>query len=325
VAFGLLVHSTDRLIKYALIGTLSAVVTLWGVTIFELLNPDVRLFSSASNYIEDQQVVGVATRIGGLFVNPNANGLALVLGMFATYFFVPRGLRFLYTILVGIAVLATVSRGSIVVWVASCAVLYTMDCLRNKAKLRYISAIGFMVLLITLFLSGKTPDFLENVGMGEFLNENMKMRLAGNFFSQEDSSAETRDELATAALSQFVDSPVLGAGLGASQPIGTLGTHNLIAKIGVELGIVGVITFYFGLYFLTIFYRNYYGFWFLSVFTLASLFTHSVFEHAYFSILLVILIVLIPQNELRATGKRKRRRRKKRARRSYNIATSSEG
>jgi hypothetical protein len=317
VCFALFIQTDRRLIRYVHTGILFGVLLLCSVNYLEFTNPEVRIYSSASNYIEDQQQIGVVSRIGGLHVNPNANGFALVLSMFVTYFFVPSGLRFLFTIIVGLAVMATVSRSAIIVWLVACIVLYTRDYVRSSKRARFFGTMTVVLLVMGSLFSGKIPEYLSNIGVDHLLNENMKMRLSGNFFSQEDMSSEVRDELAKNAVSNYMDNPIIGTGLGSSAPIGSQGTHNLIAKIGVELGIVGLFVFFGGLYFMAFAFRNWYGLLFLVIFTIASLFTHNLIEWAYFSILLVSMLVLVPYDGLSRVTNESQNNRKRKRRRKY--------
>jgi hypothetical protein len=314
ISFAMMVQLEKNLLKLACLGVLVGNILLISITLLEFSNPNIRVFSSASNYIEDQQLVGVAMRIGGMHLNPNINGLVMVLAMFVTFFFVFRGFRFVYTIIVGVAVFATVSRGAILLWVLACILLYSYNYYIGRERIKYGVTVLFVVSVVGILLSGTVPDQLEKIGLGGYLNDNMKMRLSGNFFSQEDTSSDERESLVRNALSKYMDSPVVGTGLGSSAPPGTTPTHNLIAKIGVELGAVGIFLFYFGLVYLTVFFKNHIGTLFLVVFSAASLFSHNLIEYGYFAIFLAMMVVLFPTHWQRNSRRKSRKKRRRKVR-----------
>ncbi len=295
--YALYCQGNPKSIYLGRLGFLLATIVLCAITFIEFANPEFRAVAIVSENTEDQLVSGFATRIGGLWINPNQNGHALVFGMFASVAVVPRFLKLPYVMAIGLAVLATVSRSSISMWVLSLVILYLLGDFGKKSLGRMISIFLLVFLSIFAITSGEIPRLMDDIGLDGFLNENMSDRLSENFFKQEDNSTDVRKDVAALALEGFTNRPIMGYGLGTSR--GTdleygsdVGTHNLFLQIALEQGIVGLFTFVVGLLALILVNRTARGFGLFIIFSFANLFSHTLMNQVYIGLLFVLLIAL---------------------------------
>ena len=315
-SFAMVVQSRERLFKDACFGVFIAVSLLCIVSFMEFFDPTFRVFASASNNVEEQFISGEASRIGGLHVNPNENGNAMILGMFVALLAVPKVLRLAFLLAVGLAVITTASRSSLLMWPLVFFLAFQIGLCGKKTIVKFFIVTAIIILIGTLLISGNIPLYLEYIGLDQYLSENMKERLSGNFFTQEDDSTDSRIELALEGLVGFTDNPILGGGLGTSSPTDSQGTHNMPVKLGYELGILSLLLIFIGFPFLAIQNKSLFGGVFLLLVFVNSFFTHNMYEHAYLPILLVTSVVLAP---IFSISKRKTRRKRVRKRKSSSL------
>jgi O-antigen ligase len=191
--------------------------------------------------------------------DPNTNGYSIVLGAFIALIVVPQRLRLLFIIVTGVAVLITISRSAILLWVLAFILCLYCGLIGRNTIISYILGLSFILFLSFLLYSGKVPELLIAANLDQYLNEQMITRLSGDFTSQDDQSSSTRRELATNAWAMFSDSPIFGQGLGSTTPTqDTYGTHNMFALFGAELGTIGLFI-YSSLILVPLYLRSKYG------------------------------------------------------------------
>lgn len=173
----------------------------------------------------------VAGRAAGLYVNPNGSGLALTLGLAAI---VPRlsGRWHVPFLLLGLAgVTLTFSRSSMLVYAALLAVLLVARVVR-------IGPVTAAALVVAMALGCFGDALWRTYETSGVLNQNTQARL------RLEVSDSGRLEVAQRAWRLWLDSPLLGQGIGATadwdagaQP------HNEYLTLGAEHGVVGLALF----------------------------------------------------------------------------------
>lgn len=308
----ILMAKDQRILKVCGVAVAVSVCILVGISLVEFFNPNFNAIDDV--WFQSKAVEGKIQRIGGLYENPNANGYAMALGMFVGQYFLPRNIRFLFAICVGFAVLATVSRSAVLLWTIIVFCSLWMGVYSKGRSLARVFAFFFIAGLASLLLSGQIPVLIESAGLSGFVTESMTERLSGNFFTQEDGSTLARQDLVKENLDKFVSNPVFGIGLGGSNSAEfdvQLGSHNMLLKMGVELGIFGVLV-YLALLVIPILANSAQGFMFVIFFFFMNLFTHTSYEKPIFAILISIVILYFAgSNSKKATSRRRRKRRKK--------------
>ena len=298
-------------IKACGLGVVAGVILLAVLSIMEFLDPNFQVIVDA--YFEDKVLVGEVNRVGALYENSNENGIAMVLGMFVGQFFLPVRLRFLFFIIVGAAVFGTVSRTSITIW-ALAVVLSLMLGYGSKSRLTGLFGLGLVVFLGYLLVSGQVPILMTELGMGELLSTDMRNRLSENFFTQQDGSTQARLQVAQDAWRLFVENPFKGIGVGTSDAIDGLGTHNQHLKIASELGILGFLV-YAGLTAVAVYSRSLVALIFLLLYTAIGFTNHGMMNYTVHAVLIPTALVFIPalhkfEKEQRKSTRKKRRRRR---------------
>ncbi len=282
------------------------------VSFTEFFNPDFNIIDDVM--FESKGVEGRVQRVGGLYENPNANGYSMALGLFVGQYFLPRSIRFVFAICVGLAVLVTVSRSAIMLWVivvfcSMWAGAYSKHRLPAKIFAIFVTA-GLSGLLVT----GQVPNLVESVGLSQLMSADMTERLSGNFLTQDDGSTATRRDLVAENLERFTANPIFGMGLGASSSAefdAEVGSHNMLLRMAVELGVFGVLI-YLALLIVPIMSNSAQGFLFVIFYFFTNLFTHTSYEKAIFAILIPIAILYFSKLNLKkVSSKRKRKRRTK--------------
>jgi O-antigen ligase len=176
-------------------------------------------------------------RAAGYFVNPNTSGA--VIGMLVCQIAIglPRWrVLFSFLLLSGglVAVVATFSRGSFVVFGVMAACMQVLIVREQKAKpwavLLPLMAIVITLLLLTHWLGGQT------------LTDDALLRLdsmlTGDF---DDSSSLAREDAFADFLDRFLDHPLLGAGMfGTLYAVDGMGPHNAFLAAAADFGIFGL-------------------------------------------------------------------------------------
>jgi hypothetical protein len=210
-----------------------AIAVLIGVAInfYELFNPET--FSA------------VLGRSAGLYVNPNQSGAALVLGMIVGLEAVRERYRLLFMLVVGLGVVTTFSRSSMLAW----AIAFGLTCAVNLIQYRRIRGLTEAVLAavaaLAIFLSPGWTAVQARLEDESVLNDNVLGRLSSLSLGQfDDDSATERVEVATQAWDSFGDHPFLGLGTGASMgPPFDVGPHNIYLAQMVDQGLLGALVF----------------------------------------------------------------------------------
>lgn len=175
-------------------------------------------------------------RSAGLYVNPNISGGALTVGMILGVDWVRPRYRLWYVLLVGVAVLLTLSRGAIGGWLLAVAVLGWYREL-SLARLVLAGSGVAAALLFLLLVSGRGPALLEAT---RALSSPELARLS--ISSEGDFSANTRFEVAVIAWRLFANRPLLGNGIGATHELLLgQGSHNMYLRDLAESGILGLL------------------------------------------------------------------------------------
>ncbi len=302
------------------LGIVAGVLLLAVLSTMEFLDPNFQVI--VDRYFEDKAKVGEANRAGAFYGNSNDNGTAMVLGMFLGQFFLPVRLRFMFFIVVGIAVLGTVSRTSLTIWGVAVALSLLLGY-GSKSRLVGLVGLGFIVFLSYLLVSGQVPILLANIGAEELLSGDMKARLSENFFTQEDGSTLARMQVAQGAWRLFLENPFKGIGVGVSDKIDGLGTHNQHLKVASELGVLGFLV-YAAIGVVAVSSRSIVAVVFLLLFAAIGFTNHGLMTYTVCAVLFPTAMIFIPElqrSESQNASKRGRRRR----RRSSTRATQEVG
>jgi len=180
-----------------------------------------------------------------LYENPNLSGQYLVLTMALGIWVLPRHLRVFFTLAVGLGVLLTFSRSAIVVWLVAMIALIWYGAFPYKKALVWVAVGGGLAFVAGSIMLGTMPGLLEAAGLTERLNADTIDRMSGSFFSQRDLSSRDRLAVAQQGLRLFLDSPMLGAGLGATREGLSVGApHNMYILLAAEMGVLGLAMFF---------------------------------------------------------------------------------
>jgi len=180
-------------------------------------------------------------RASGFFVNPNAAGatLAILALMCAQNTGTYR--RVLYYSITLIGILATVSRGSLIMWALAVALNELVTTSSRKAvKINFwaiasISALSLVLVTISIAASSNSP-VLDALGLSN--------DTASRLTTLQDNSADERLDLLRAAWKGFADSPLIGQGVGYDYEWSLLRpVHNIYMQMLLEHGVIGIMWF----------------------------------------------------------------------------------
>jgi O-antigen ligase len=185
-------------------------------------------------------------RAMGLFINPNAAGAFLSFAAAVCARGAKRPLRIFFYIVALIGILATVSRGSLILW--AMAVLLTELIIVKDMKITVnlvpIISGGLLLLAIFAIAQNTTIDSLR------FLN--LSNDTATRLTTLGDASATERTELMRYAWSQFLAKPIFGMGIGHDYNWAPgLPVHNTYLQMLVEHGVIGLLWFFLFVFALT--------------------------------------------------------------------------
>lgn len=214
-----------------------AVAALFLVVIFAIGMNFVDFFSS-----ETMAFSKVAGRAAGFYVNPTISGKFLVFGMVLSQSVLPRMFRFPFCLSVGIGVLLTFSRASILLWGIAILALSWSEAF-VLPRLRSLAIVSCLLFALgSSLVGGLWVGAFEIIGVGDRLNENTASRIGKGFIEQEDRSSQDRVLVAKAGLRLFLAAPVFGHGVGATRVWDSrVSTHNMYLLLGAEQGIVGIL------------------------------------------------------------------------------------
>jgi O-antigen ligase len=220
----LCIFSTEEAQLWARRATLGAVLIAVALNLYELFNP--LAFST---------VVG---RSAGLYMNPNQCAVALILGMVISLGLLPHRYRILFTVLVGLGVLLTLSRSAVIGWLITFFVLIKSGQISLRRSILIGGTLVTIAFAVAAWQWDKIEYRLEDLGV---LNANTTMRLYWfNKMDASDFSASERKEVAEFGWELFSDSPLVGHGVGASIDWSyERSSHNEYLNMMVDHGIVG--------------------------------------------------------------------------------------
>ena len=178
---------------------------------------------------------GVTSRLSVLGGGPNVFGRNMGLLMLAgLYFWVRTQKRWIVlptTIVAGISLLLSGSRGSLVASIVSVVTFFFFERIGSKRLFLLVTSASVILLLIITFSS-----------LGSSAGEVIKSRFLPLMF--EDVYMAGRDEIYSGALNMGMENPIVGNGLAAFYTTG-LGTypHNIFLEIFAEGGSIGLLLF----------------------------------------------------------------------------------
>ena len=193
-------------------------------------------------------------RPAGFYLNANQAGFALVLGMAMCLPVVSPKFRGMLVLLTGLAVLATMSRSSAIVWLLTVVFCLWAGLLQIR-RVAVTAAFGTLVVMVLLLPRvDEVYEFLRANGLWskdieERLEWFMNPSIQSSPYSNETSS---RLDAAETAWSQFSEHPWWGNGVGtALQTAGgagsekevTMGAHNMYLANMVDHGLLGMLIF----------------------------------------------------------------------------------
>jgi O-antigen ligase len=191
----------------------------------------------------------VPGRAAGFYANPTIAGTFIALAMAGGIAMVPRRLRLLFTLVCGVGVLLTFSRGAWLSWLVGVVCLGWQGSLCASQRhprgsaLAVTVALGFAVLL----LSGELGTLVATSPLGQYLTPNTAARLGLGSRMLADFSAADRFDLVTYSLREFADAPLIGHGLAYTQEWHRpFRSHNMYLQFLVEGGLPGLL-FYIAL------------------------------------------------------------------------------
>jgi len=304
---------TPSMVRACGYGAVCAVIVMSVVTIMEFLDPNFQVI--VDRFFVDVNEVGKVNRAGAFHINPNNNSAAIALAMFCGVPFLPRLLRLPFILLAGFAIFGTVSRGGITIWALAALYFFFMGYVfRGSIAGKFIGTIiigGLGFLLVT----GQIPILADNLGMEKLLSSDMRERLNSSFFTQEDGSTVSRLEAAQATLSVFVENPVLGIGLGTTDFIDDVGSHNQHLKMAAEVGIFGYLCFT-ALLFIAVNSRSIFAIYFVVLYFVFGLTNHGLLYFVEYAVLIPLGVIFIPELT-KSTGVKKRRRKRRQKKSSF--------
>lgn len=236
------------------------------------------------------QFTTVPGRAAGLYQDSNLSGHFLTIGMFISAWVLPQRFRLWFCAFVGFGVLLTFSRSSMLLWAAAMIILawYARLGMRRQAGLVIVG--GSIALGAIGIAIGQMAGILEGIGLADRLTGDVINRVTGSFFSQNDQSTRGRLLLLQEGFRYFLQSPIVGNGLGSTDEWFLGGsTHNMYAMVAAEMGIIGLAAFLALLRIVwvsgTLFARGT-----VLLFALSSMFTHQNLSQVAMMIVLALAV-----------------------------------
>jgi hypothetical protein len=186
----------------------------------------------AVSFPKGDEDLRVAGRSAGLYVNPNGSGFAIVFGLAVALRSLAPRWRGLLLVAGAVGVLTTFSRGALLCF----GLLVLLLVLRREVPIWPLAA---SALAAGTFFAMQTDSALTSLHSMRLVNESTLLRLQ---FAHDDSG---RLELAEKALRMFLESPLVGKGLGSTVDWADLDTssHNQFLNLAGDHGILGLLAF----------------------------------------------------------------------------------
>ena len=178
-------------------------------------------------------------RAAAMYINPNRAAEAILLTCLLAIPLTNLHYRMPLLLLAGAGIIVTFSRGAILAWILFWLFLLITRKLPKYSFVFPLVAFAVLPLLLSIFTSYLQAH--QDQGL-----DNILARL--DFFqtrSLDDDSAQQRMAVLEAGWRIFLDNPIFGAGTGITSfqsnfwPL-MVGTHNQIAMIAAEQGIIGI-------------------------------------------------------------------------------------
>ena len=304
----------NNTMRYLYWGIFCALFVVGIANVYEFLNPNFRVYADAEN---QDVIVGEVKRLSGIYTNANASAAAIVYCLFLLSFTLDRKILIPLFILAFFPILVTFSRSGIVSW----GLLFVLVSATNKSgKFNIVGVVVSVALMTPIAYSIYNGQlaYLISSDVALSANEDMLNRITGNVFSQGDGSAQSRKDIAKEALNAFISNPLLGVGMSGLGS--TLRTHNMFLQLGVELGILGLLSFLFFLV-VPMLYKVPMATTYVILTVFLSMFSHQLLASPWFVISTAILLAIFPsyrrsllvQDAFRRKKSGKRYRRKRRS------------
>ncbi|MEP7153134.1 MAG: O-antigen ligase family protein [Nitrospira sp.] len=179
----------------------------------------------------------VLGRSAGLYMDPNLTGEALVVGMILSVTVLEPRYRAVFTLVAGIGVFLTLSRGGIVTWMIAAGSLI----LGGRLHLKHLALSGLIgVLLITMMLLPRWDNFLTTLERTGVINKNMEERLGWltDPSGVSDRSSWERKYVAKRAWDKIAEHPFFGNGTGSALET-DIQPHNQYLTFMLDHGLIG--------------------------------------------------------------------------------------
>ncbi|MBE9028701.1 O-antigen ligase family protein [filamentous cyanobacterium LEGE 11480] len=225
-----------------------AVVQLWArravfiAMVISGVNVIIELFNPLTFAVIDfvDRPVGTlryADRPAGLYIDPNKTAFALVLGLIFCIHLLPKKFRIPFILIVGMIIFVTFSRGAIFCWLVLLTFYSFTGVIEGKSILYW--GLGTIACLTVLIASGVIDIYQLNAA--GILTDDMLGRL--EWFKNplaKEGSADSRMEVAGAAIQMFLERPFLGHGIGSTLDLSTkISTHNTYLYFMADHGLFG--------------------------------------------------------------------------------------
>lgn len=202
----------------------AAVIVGAGFNLYEMIDPDVG-FSS------------VPGRAAGLYMNPNASGIVLVLGMILSVTSLPGRWRVPFILLTAVAVVSTISRSSIIALLVAAGGFLATGKVNARSLLAWLAIALALAAALILPRLDAVLNSMEREGV---INKNLLERL--EWFSDptgvSDFSSWERKYMARRAWEEVELAPLIGNGTGSSwRPL--VGAHNQYLTMMQDHGLLG--------------------------------------------------------------------------------------
>jgi len=174
-------------------------------------------------------------RAAGIYINPNAAGAAIVLAVLISIETVPSRWRALFICVCAMGVTVTLSRGAVLVFVMVIGAMVVLGKLSRQTVVTLAIILGSLIAAVTLFLWPVISDVVGNLGNLD------RLLLIMNPSDQADFSQNERVYLAEYGWAQFLESPLVGNGIGSTETwIHRSSTHNQYLQFMSDFGLAGM-------------------------------------------------------------------------------------
>jgi len=181
-------------------------------------------------------------RSAGMYINPTTSSFALVGGMIFAVTVLPRRVRGIFILIVGIGVVSTFSRGGIIGWCVA-SVSFVLAKQINSKDVVHAAFAG--ILIIGMFVVTRGEEFLETLNRTGVINANVEDRLSWltDPSGVQDQSSWARAYVAKRLWDKWAEKPFLGGGTGAAYAAFEIPPHNEYLMFMVDHGLIGIMVF----------------------------------------------------------------------------------